>query len=599
MSERVSTRVDGGILDVRAPTSGVLDQRPLRALRDAPGHAPPQPDAAGSEPNQRTTAPEGSAGWVAERDPVRHAHLARRPRHDPWVLPAPTVHRSDPFALADTDDVDPAPAGAARPAGAGAVGPLRRRLVVCDLVVLVTAWAAIAALTRGSVLAGGWIAVALQAAAAIAVTVAALHQLRLYRGRVCVDRRVTRRRLLVATGLAPLALTLARRRLGLDVDPLLVALSVAGPWLDLVVVREGFEQWLRSSRLRGRHVRPIVLAGTADEVRQIAHLLDAHPETGFRPVGWIGRPTTRRIGDAGRGDELDRLDHLGDSTEVVPAACRSGATGVLAGPTAAGWPAFPKAARQLQDAGLHVQMWSGLWGISSRRLRPVQLAHEPFFYLERPSSLSRHHWIKRGMDIVIAVAVLVVTSPVLAVAALAVKLSDGGPVFFRQKRVGLHGELFELHKLRTMRVDAEVHLERLRAENERSGPLFKLASDPRVTPVGRALRATSIDELPQLLDVIAGRLSLVGPRPALPSEVAEFDHALLDRHGVLPGLTGLWQAEARHNPSFDAYRHLDLFYVENWTVVLDVLILFATVRTVLADTIRAGTSFAGRLKRRR
>jgi lipopolysaccharide/colanic/teichoic acid biosynthesis glycosyltransferase len=142
-----------------------------------------------------------------------------------------------------------------------------------------------------------------------------------------------------------------------------------------------------------------------------------------------------------------------------------------------------------------------------------------------------------------------------------------------------------------MTVDAESRLERLKADNERSGPLFKLASDPRVTRVGKVLRATSIDELPQLLDVLSGQLSLVGPRPALPSEVAEFDRALLGRHDVLPGLTGLWQAEARHNPSFDAYRHLDLFYVENWTVVLDVLILCATVRTVLTDTLSAASSF--------
>jgi lipopolysaccharide/colanic/teichoic acid biosynthesis glycosyltransferase len=158
---------------------------------------------------------------------------------------------------------------------------------------------------------------------------------------------------------------------------------------------------------------------------------------------------------------------------------------------------------------------------------------------------------------------------------------------FRQRRVGLHGEVFELRKLRTMGVDAESRLEEVRAGNERSGPLFKLRRDPRVTPVGRVLRATSIDELPQLVDVLAGRLSLVGPRPALPSEVAEFDPALLGRHDVLPGITGLWQVEARHNPSFDAYRHLDLYYVENWNLQLDLLILLATVKTVIADSIGA------------
>jgi lipopolysaccharide/colanic/teichoic acid biosynthesis glycosyltransferase len=189
--------------------------------------------------------------------------------------------------------------------------------------------------------------------------------------------------------------------------------------------------------------------------------------------------------------------------------------------------------------------------------------------------------------VVVASAVLVLASPVLAAAAVMIKRHDGGPVLFRQRRVGLHGEVFELRKLRTMAVDAEARLAGLRAGNERRGPLFKLARDPRVTPIGRVLRATSVDELPQLLDVIAGRLSLVGPRPALPAEVAEFDQALLGRHDVLPGITGLWQVEARHNPSFDAYRHLDLFYVENWNLQLDIVILLATVKTVIADSVGA------------
>ncbi len=158
-----------------------------------------------------------------------------------------------------------------------------------------------------------------------------------------------------------------------------------------------------------------------------------------------------------------------------------------------------------------------------------------------------------------------------------IKLEDGGPVLFRQRRVGLHGREFEILKFRTMVVDAEARLAALRQSNERVGPLFKMDHDPRITRIGRLLRATSLDELPQLFNVLNGSMSLVGPRPALPREVAEFPVALNARHQVRPGITGLWQVEARDNPAFEAYLRLDLFYVENWSLALDLMILLGTI----------------------
>ena len=142
-------------------------------------------------------------------------------------------------------------------------------------------------------------------------------------------------------------------------------------------------------------------------------------------------------------------------------------------------------------------------------------------------------------------------------------------------------------KFRTMHVDAEARLAELTATNERTGPLFKMKTDPRVTRVGHWLRESSLDELPQLFNVIKGEMSLVGPRPALPREVAQFTGDVRGRELVMPGITGLWQVEARDNPSFDAYRRLDLFYVENWTLLLDVLILAATVEHVLVRFVRS------------
>jgi lipopolysaccharide/colanic/teichoic acid biosynthesis glycosyltransferase len=194
--------------------------------------------------------------------------------------------------------------------------------------------------------------------------------------------------------------------------------------------------------------------------------------------------------------------------------------------------------------------------------------------------------LKRAMDLVMAAVLLVLTLPLMLVAALAIKLEDGGPVLFRQVRVGKDGKRFVLYKLRSMVPDAEDQLSRLRPRNHRDGPLFKLNNDPRVTRVGRFLRSTSIDELPQVVAVLKGKMSMVGPRPALPEEVAQFDEPLLGRLRVLPGITGLWQVKARDDPSFATYRKFDLDYVQRWSLRLDVAILVTTAFVVVARGVK-------------
>jgi exopolysaccharide biosynthesis polyprenyl glycosylphosphotransferase len=455
---------------------------------------------------------------------------------------------------------------------------LGRRLRAWDATAITLAWAAVLAVLRRPGPRWPWAAV--EMLASVALTMAALHLLRLYRGQVCLDRRRARIRLAVASA-SPAAPLAAAVPFPVPAESAVIVVGCLTAFFCLVVEREVFEQWLRAQRVRGRCLRPVLLAGDAEEVRLMAGLLDAHPETGCRPLGYVGRTA--------RGDEPGHpgLLRLGPVDDVVAVALAHRATAVLAGPSVLASARLTACARELNHHGVLVQAWSGLWGVDPRRLRTVRLAHEAFFDLRPAASQARLGWLKRLMDVLGATVALVVTAPLLALAALLIRLHDGGPVLFRQRRVGLHGEEFELRKLRTMSVDAEARLGDLQAANERAGPLFKVKDDPRVTPVGRILRATSLDELPQLIDVLAGRLSLVGPRPALPSEVAEFDRALLSRHDVLPGITGLWQVEARHNPSFFAYRHLDLYYVENWNLQLDVVILLATVKTVIADTIEA------------
>jgi lipopolysaccharide/colanic/teichoic acid biosynthesis glycosyltransferase len=242
--------------------------------------------------------------------------------------------------------------------------------------------------------------------------------------------------------------------------------------------------------------------------------------------------------------------------------------------------------RDLMAAGLYVQLSTGLSGIAHTRLRPVPLGHQPFLGVEHIALGRMQLLAKRTLDLVIAPLVLLLAAPVLLVSAVLIKVHDRGPVFFRQLRVGRDGRPFMLFKLRTMSVDAEQRRDALLGDNERKGPLFKVADDPRVTPIGKILRATSIDELPQLVNVILGQMTLVGPRPALPDEVAQFDEELLERHRMTPGITGMWQVEARDDPSFESYRMFDMFYVENWSLSLDLAIIFSTATSVIMRGVR-------------
>lgn len=191
--------------------------------------------------------------------------------------------------------------------------------------------------------------------------------------------------------------------------------------------------------------------------------------------------------------------------------------------------------------------------------------------------------IKRAMDIFGATIVLLATSPILLVSAFLIWKHDRGPIFFRQPRVAQGGGTFEIYKFRSMVIDADSQKDSLRGRNERTGPLFKLSDDPRITPIGKTIRDLSIDELPQLINVLRGEMSMVGPRPALLDEAANFDDELAEqRIHVRPGISGLWQAEARSDPDFARYRSLDLYYVRNWSLGLDSRILLATAAEVLA-----------------
>ena len=355
----------------------------------------------------------------------------------------------------------------------------------------------------------------------------------------------------------------------------------------LVAWRSGFRAWLAHARAAGRYLRPTLVVGADAEAGRLIDLLVTHRELGMHVVGLVG-------GDGDGALRNLRDMWLGDVDATEDIVRRAGASGVIISPIGIETARFNALVRNLQRDGVHVFVATGLAGIEARRLRSLSLAHEPMLFVEPPKFNRMQSVVKRAFDIVVSVLLLVLASPVMAVCALAVKLGDRGPVFFQQVRVGRNGRLFRVMKFRTMSTDAERRVHDLREANERSGPLFKMASDPRVTKVGRLLRDSSLDELPQLFNVLRGEMSLVGPRPALPSEVAQFTPELRSRELVMPGITGLWQVEARDNPSFEAYRRLDLFYVENWSTTLDLMIVLATIEHI---AVRLISMVGSRLRR--
>jgi exopolysaccharide biosynthesis polyprenyl glycosylphosphotransferase len=236
----------------------------------------------------------------------------------------------------------------------------------------------------------------------------------------------------------------------------------------------------------------------------------------------------------------------------------------------------------LEGTGVDVLVGSALTEVTGPRLSIRPLAGLPLLQVEEPELTGARRLLKSLTDRTIALIIIALALPALVVLGLAVRLTSRGPAIFRQTRVGRHGGTFTMFKFRSMYVDAEARLAGLATQNERAeGLLFKMRDDPRVTPVGRFLRKWSLDELPQLFNVLIGTMSLVGPRPPLPREVAQYGNDVRRRLLVKPGLTGLWQVSGRSDLPWDESVRLDLGYVENWSLAMDFVILIRTVVVVL------------------
>ena len=195
-----------------------------------------------------------------------------------------------------------------------------------------------------------------------------------------------------------------------------------------------------------------------------------------------------------------------------------------------------------------------------------------------------YNFSKRILDLVLSLLALVILSPLLLIVAIVIRIESKGPIIFSQKRIGLNGKVFKMYKFRSMVVNAEELKGKLEKKNEMSGPMFKIKDDPRITKVGKFIRKTSIDELPQLINIVIGDMSLVGPRPSLPNEVAKFEPWMLNRLNVKPGLTCYWQVSGRNNIDFIEWMKLDLKYVDERSFLLDLKLIFKTFFVLFGDS---------------
>ena len=334
---------------------------------------------------------------------------------------------------------------------------------------------------------------------------------------------------------------------------------------------------LRRLRSRGRCTKRVVVVGRGGAVLELVGRLQRERYAGLDVVGACVTPADRVRVTAEAGVPVAGLD------DVVQLAAEVGADTIAvtsASETAAQY--LRQLSWQLEGTGIELLVAPGLIEVAGPRLHIRPFEGLPLLSIEQPSFEGWRRVIKGGVDRAVAAVVLVLLAPVLLTISLAIKLTSKGPVLYRQERVGLNGKSFTMLKFRSMDADADRRLDDLRGDNISDGLLFKIPNDPRVTPIGRLLRRLSLDELPQLLNVVRGTMSLVGPRPPLPGEVARYDTSVSRRLLVKPGLTGLWQISGRSDLSWEESVRLDLRYVENWSLALDVLILWKTGRAVLS-----------------
>jgi exopolysaccharide biosynthesis polyprenyl glycosylphosphotransferase len=329
---------------------------------------------------------------------------------------------------------------------------------------------------------------------------------------------------------------------------------------------------------RGEGVVRTLVVGAGEVGRAVMRNIMAQPDLGYCVMGFLDDNPTKQA------QAIGRFRPLGGTVDLARVLQRHPVDLVI---VTLPWRSRDRIVRLVgmcEAAGIRVRIVPDLFQMSLNRVDVDSLNGIPLIAVREPAL---HGWgvrVKRGLDIALSLTLLVLLAPLIAVIALAIRLNSPGPVFFLQQRVGRDGRLFTCFKFRSMVDGADGVRGDLMDRNEATGPIFKIKSDPRTTQVGRVIRRLSLDELPQLWNVLSGDMSLVGPRPPMPCEVENYAEWHRRRLDVAPGLTGLWQVSGRSDLTFDEMVMLDLFYAENWSLGLDLRILLRTVPSVLRGT---------------
>ncbi|QIM21347.1 sugar transferase [Phycicoccus sp. HDW14] len=345
----------------------------------------------------------------------------------------------------------------------------------------------------------------------------------------------------------------------------------------LVLGRHLLRRAVHAARRRGRLTHRVLVSGSPDQVDEVADVLRREPWLGYEVVGGL-------LPAPGPATTPGGVPVLGTTNRTAAVVESEGCDVVLfAGGAVGSAREMRRAAWDLEDSDVQIMLVPSLTDVATDRVRVRPAAGLHLMELDRPRAHRASRLSKRAFDIVGASAGLLLAGPVLLATALAIRLHDGGPVLFRQTRVGLTGSFFDCFKFRSMVVDADRMTAQVAAQNKHGEDhvLFKAADDPRITRPGKFIRRFSIDEVPQFLNVLRGEMSLVGPRPPLPEEVERYTDDVRTRLAVRPGMTGLWQVSGRSDLSWEDSVRLDLYYVDNWSLVQDLTILWRTVSAVL------------------
>lgn len=332
--------------------------------------------------------------------------------------------------------------------------------------------------------------------------------------------------------------------------------------------------------VQGIAAERVLVVGAGPLGQQVMESIQRHPQLGYFLVGYVDETPLPERSPAMAQQEAPR--YLGRPADIALLLEPCHIDEVILALPADAQSIAPAVVHQCRSEGVEFRIVPDIYELSYDRVDIAQLAGLPLIGLKEVAIRGWNLVVKRALDIALSLTVLLLGWPLFLLIAVAIKLDSPGPVLFTQKRIGRRGRAFTVFKFRTMRERAEQEQERLAALNEATGPLFKIRDDPRLTRVGRILRRTSVDELPQVINILLGEMSWVGPRPGTPSEVARYEPWQRKRLEVLPGLTGLWQTSGRSDLPFEAMVRLDIYYIENWRLWLDIIILLRTIPAVIS-----------------